>query len=158
MMDKPTAGPPVPEIGEGKRGETGHLGYLLRQANASFRLCMERSLADQGATLPQFLILTMIRAYPGLSNADLARLTMLTPQTVSVIVGNLKRSGAVVSAPHPVHGRVRELALSEAGEGLLDRCRERAAEVEARLTDGLPQHEEEVVRRWLVTVAREGRP
>jgi DNA-binding MarR family transcriptional regulator len=85
----------IPRTGEGKRGEEGHIGYLLRQAGAANRLRMERALADLGVTPPQFMVLTMLVAYPGLSNADVARLALLTPQTVSVIVANLLRSGAI---------------------------------------------------------------
>ena len=104
--DTPRNPPSIPEPGQGKRGEEGYLGYLLRQASAAQRLRMERAMADVGVTLPQFLVLTMLRAYPGISNADLARLTMLTPQTVSVIVTNLERSGAITRRPHAVHGRI----------------------------------------------------
>ena len=63
----------VPAPGEGKRGEQGYLGYLLRQAHAAVRLTMERTLADLGVTSPQFAVLTMLNAYPGLSGADVAR-------------------------------------------------------------------------------------
>ncbi len=55
--------PPPP--GEGKRGEQGYLAYLLRQAQAATRLTMERALADLGVTPPQFVVLTMLKAYPG---------------------------------------------------------------------------------------------
>jgi len=52
----------VPAPGEGKRGEQGYLGYLLRQAHAAVRLTMERTLADLGVTSPQFAVLTMLNA------------------------------------------------------------------------------------------------
>jgi hypothetical protein len=90
------AGVRPPPPGQGKRGEKGYLGYLLRQAQAAARLTLERALADLGITPPQFVVLTMLRAYPGLSGADLARLALLTPQTVGVIIRNLSataRSG-----------------------------------------------------------------
>ena len=51
--------PELPAIGEGKRGERGYLGYLLRQAHAASRLAMERTLADLGVTSPQFMVLTL---------------------------------------------------------------------------------------------------
>ncbi|MGL6317983.1 MarR family transcriptional regulator [Aeromonas hydrophila] len=41
-------------------------------------------------TAPQFALLTMLDAYPGSSNAELARLTLLTPQTVSPMVTSLE--------------------------------------------------------------------
>lgn len=143
----------IPAIGEGKRGEGGHLGYLLRQAAAGFRLQLDRGLADLAVTPPQFVVMTMIAAYPGLSNADLARLSVLTPQTVSVIVANLLRAEIVIRHQHAVHGRIQQLELTVAGQGLLAQCRDRVAVIERRLTAGLSSPDEEVVRRWLVTVA-----
>jgi hypothetical protein len=87
-----------PPPGEGKRGERGYLAYLLRQAQAATRLRMERALADLGVTPPQFIVLTMLKSYPGLSGADVARVALLTPQTVGVIIANLERQGAGAAA------------------------------------------------------------
>jgi DNA-binding MarR family transcriptional regulator len=145
--------PPVPQPGEGKRGEQGYLGYLLRQASVAARTRMERGLSEEDVTPPQFAVLTMVRAYPGLSNADLARLSLLTPQTVSVIVGNLKRSGWLASYPHAVHGRIQQLEITKAGRDLLARCRPHIQRIEKRLTAGLSASDERIIRRWLVRVA-----
>jgi DNA-binding MarR family transcriptional regulator len=144
---------PIPAIGEGKRGESGHLGYLLRQAAGSFRLRLDRDLADLAVTAPQFTVMTMIAAYPGLSNADLARLCMLTPQTVSVIIANLLRAGTVMRHHHAIHGRIQHLDLTENGQALLGKCRARVGMIEVQLADGLSPREEELIRRWLVRAA-----
>ena len=95
----------------------------MRQAQAATRLTLERALADLGVTPPQFAVLTMLKAYPGLSGADLARVALLTPQTVGVIIRNLERDGAIRKTPHPVHGRVLQWTLTRRGETLLDKCR-----------------------------------
>jgi DNA-binding MarR family transcriptional regulator len=143
--------PPPP--GSGKRGEDGHIAYLLRQAQAATRLTMERTLADLGVTPPQFAVLTMLKAYPGLSGADVARVALLTPQTVGVIIGNLERDGAINKTPHPVHGRVLQWTLTDHGVSLLDQCRRRVTAVERRLVAGLGPKEEVVIRRWLSKIA-----
>lgn len=143
----------IPRLGEGKRGEQGHLGYLLRQASVALRARMDRALGDLGVTPPQFAVMTMLDAYPSLSNADLARLSLLTPQTVSVIVGNLKKTGAIESRAHRVHGRIQELFLTPAGRALLGRCKSRVAKVELAMIEGLPKAEEEIIRRWLARIA-----
>ena len=145
----------VPAPGEGKRGEHGYLGYLLRQAHAAVRLKMERTLADLGVTSPQFAVLTMLNAYPGLSGADVARLTFLTPQTVGVIIRNLERDGAIVMTPHPVHGRIQQWTLTPRGSTLLKACRERVIDLEKRLASGLDAKAEASIRRWLANVATE---
>lgn len=145
----------VPAPGEGKRGEQGYLGYLLRQAHAAVRLTMERTLADLGVTSPQFAVLTMLNAYTGLSGADVARLTFLTPQTVGVIIRNLERDGAIEMTPHPVHGRIQQWALTPRGATLLKACRERVIALEKRLAVSLDAKTEASIRRWLAGVATE---
>ena len=152
-VSSPRAG--IPAVGEGKRGESGHLGYLLRQAAHAQRRRMDRALATVGLTHPQFLVLTMIRAYPGCSNADIARLAMLTPQTVHAIITALLGRGLVTRQPDPLHGRVLNIALSGDGEELLRRGRTMALNAGAALQRSLSASQEAIVRRWLVSVARD---
>jgi DNA-binding MarR family transcriptional regulator len=146
-------GPPTP--GQGKRGEKGYLAYLLRQAQAATRLTMERALADLGVTPPQFVVLTMLKAYPGVSGADLARVALLTPQTVGVIIRNLERSGAIKKTPHPVHRRVLQWTLTRRGGNLLGECRRHVRTLERRLMAGLSAKAQTTVRRWLSRIATE---
>jgi DNA-binding MarR family transcriptional regulator len=147
------AGVRPPPPGKGKRGEKGYLGYLLRQAQAAARLTLERALAELGVTPPQFVVLTMLRAYPGLSGADLARVALLTPQTVGVIIRNLERDGAIRKTPHPVHGRLLQWTLTRRGGVLLDKCRRHAHALERRLAAGLGAKAQITVRRWLSRIA-----
>jgi DNA-binding MarR family transcriptional regulator len=147
------AGVRPPPPGRGKRGEQGYLTYLLRQAQAAARLSLERALADLGATPPQFVVLTMLKAYPGLSGADLARVAVLTPQTVGVIIRNLERDGAIRKTPHPVHGRLLQWTLTNRGAKLLAKCRRRAMTLERRLVAGLGAHAQVTIRRWLSKIA-----
>ncbi len=155
---KPAENPPLavghpPPPGHGKRGERGYLAYLLRQAQAATRLRMERALAALGVTPPQFIVLTMLKAYPGLSGADLARVALLTPQTVGVIIRNLERDGAIKKTPHPVHGRVLQWTMTRRGAALLDKCRRHARALDRRLAAGLSAKAQVAVRRWLSKIA-----
>lgn len=152
MPDKPP--PIIPAPGEGKRGEAGYLGYLLRQAAGVHHTRSARALAEAGLTLPQFEVLTMLRAYPGISGADVARLTLLTPQTVNVIVNNLVRDGAVIRRAHEVHGRIKRLDVTPHGHALLAAARACLKTPAAELTQGLTEAEERLIRRWLADIAR----
>jgi DNA-binding MarR family transcriptional regulator len=142
-----------PPPARGKRGEQGYLGYLLRRAQAAARLRLERALAGLGVTPPQFAVLTMLKAYPGLSGADLARVALLTPQTVGVIIRNLERDRAIRKAPHPVHGRVLQWTLTRHGLNLLGQCRRHVLALERRLMAGLSAKAQATVRRWLSKIA-----
>jgi DNA-binding MarR family transcriptional regulator len=153
LAESPALAVRPPPPGRGKRGEQGYLAYLLRQAQAATRLAMERALAGLGATPPQFVVLTMLRAYPGLSGADLARVAMLTPQTTGVIIRNLERDGAIRKTPHPVHGRVLQWTVTRRGAALLDKCRRHAQVIERRLVAGLSAKAQIAIRRWLAQIA-----
>jgi DNA-binding MarR family transcriptional regulator len=94
-----------------------------------------------------------MKAYPGLSGADLARVALLTPQTVGVIIRNLERDGAIRKTAHPVHGRVLQWTLTRRGGTLLGQCRSRAMALERRLLTGLGARTQFAVRRWLSKIA-----
>ncbi|MBL8384554.1 MAG: MarR family transcriptional regulator [Burkholderiales bacterium] len=149
----PPPPPVLPRAGQGMRGADGHLGYLLRQAGTALRRRMELALADLAVTPPQFTVMTMLAAYPGASGADVARLALLTPQTLTVIVANLERAGLVARQADAAHGRIRRIALTAAGERLLRACRARVAGIEREMAAGLSAAEERAVRRWLARVA-----
>jgi len=155
LPDAGISAPGIPQPGQGKRGREGYLSYLLRQAGAAARLTLERSLADVGVTPPQFVALTMLNAYPGISGADLARLTFLTPQTVGVIVGNLEKAGAVARQKHPTHGRALQWGLTPKGQKLLAAARARAHAVEGTISSLLPKGAEPAVRAWLSALTTE---
>ena len=146
--------PRLPLVGEAKRGPEGYLSYLLRQANASVRLALDRALAKENMTHPQQSALTMIRAYEAISAADLARLTMLTPQTINGIVRALEVRGAIRKQPHSSHGRILRLIVTDEGRALNQRCRALTAPVEAALRAKTIANTETVIRQWLVDVAK----
>ncbi|HWG76542.1 MAG TPA: MarR family transcriptional regulator [Steroidobacteraceae bacterium] len=146
--------PRLPSVGEAKRGPEGYLTYLLRQANASVRLAVDRALSKEGMTYPQQSALTMIRAYEAISGADLARLTMLTPQTVTGIVRALELRGAIRKEKDPLHGRILRLLITADGRELNKRCRALIAPIEAALKGAMPAGLEGTIRQWLVDVAK----
>lgn len=143
----------VPAPGGGKRGTDGHLGYLLRQAAHVHRQRVEAVLGDLDLTSAQFSALVMLEAYPSQSGAELARLALLTPQTMSTIIANLLKAGLVARRPHAVHGRIQQIALTEQGEARLTAAKARVYELEPALLAGLSPDEERIIRRWLATIA-----
>ncbi len=112
-------------------------GYQLRRAQYAYRLALDRALEPTGVTTPQFAVLALLQAQPGLSNAELARQSLITPQTMNTILGRLESAGLVARTPHPGHGRILRAQLTRAGHAVLERCLGRAAAVEACLLGAL---------------------
>jgi DNA-binding MarR family transcriptional regulator len=143
----------APQPGEGYRGVDGHLGYLLRQAQHAFATTMERRLRDSGLTRPQFGVLSVLGADPGLSAADLARAAMVTPQAINLLVGALEREGLVRREKHPTHGRVLQLFATREGARRVRAAYPAVIDLEDRIADGLSDRQLAAIKRWLVHVA-----
>jgi DNA-binding MarR family transcriptional regulator len=142
-----------PPVGTGKRGPDGHIGYLLRQAQAAVRLAHDVKLAEAGLTTPQFLVLNLLDAYRGASGAELARSAQLTPQTINLIVRKLEREGLIARDEHETHGRVLRLTLTALGKERLRQGKILSDKIERRILALAEQDTERKVRRWLVDVA-----
>jgi DNA-binding MarR family transcriptional regulator len=155
--DEPAAAEPARKRGPRPLdlpGENGDIAALLRQAASAQRLAEERLIADLGVTPPQLSALGLIGAHPGLLAADLARKAKLTPQTVSLIVANLRRAGLAREEENGVStaSRARPLALTVDGEKILRLGRERTEAASARLIEGMRPKREKALRRWLAAI------
>ena len=69
-----------------------------------------------GLTLPAYTALSVLRVKDGLSNAHLARLSLVTPQSMSEVLAQLVDKGYVRRRAEPGHGRVIRIELTRAGQ------------------------------------------
>jgi DNA-binding MarR family transcriptional regulator len=139
----------VTSIGEGFRGPEGRVGYLLRQAHQAFRAAAQAELATLGLTLPQYSILSVSDSQPGLSGAELARDSMLTPQTTNEIIVLLVKAGLLERRPDPRDKRLRRLFVTETGRDIVARARLVVYGVEQRMTVSLDEPNLALLRSWL---------
>lgn len=142
----------APGIGEGRRGLEGHLLYLLRQANAAAQQAVNRELAKMDVSLAHYTALVMINAYADLSNAELSRISMLSPQSTNETVQKLDAAGLITRRRDDEHGRILRLAITDRGLKVLEQARQAADGVEARLI-ALAGLDVSGLKRWLVAVA-----
>lgn len=150
---RPPATRKIPEPGEGKRGAAGHPAYLVRQAASAVRGALDRELAPLGVTHPQFIALVMLDAYPAASGAQVARLALLTPQTLTVILANLERARLVRRRRSDANRRVILHELTPSGTATLASCKQIAARVEAEMMAGVSPADASVILAWLAGVA-----
>jgi DNA-binding MarR family transcriptional regulator len=141
-------------LGSNFRGPDGRLGYLLRQAQQIFRTAMEVVLGEVGITAAQFSLLSVIEIEPGLTGAELARDSMLTPQSTNEVLLALEGAGLIDRRPDPADRRVRRVFLTAAGRGVLADTHPRVRDLEARMVTGLSSRECAQLRTWLVRAAQ----
>ena len=125
-------------------------GWLLKRAQDALNAAMTAALREHGATLSEYAVLTALAEEPGLSNADLARRTFVTPQTMNQVLRELEQRGWVSRHPHPGHGRILQAELTDGGRRTLTACHRAVDAVEGQMLSGLSPAE----RRQLVTGLR----
>lgn len=114
---------------------------------------MNRALESIGVTLPQFTALARLYATPGLSNAELARQSDVTPQTMNVIVARLEAAGLVVRRRHPEHGLILLAELTPEGREVAGQCLRVAETVETSVLRTLEAKERRTLLDLLTRLA-----
>jgi DNA-binding MarR family transcriptional regulator len=122
-------------------GVEGRVGYQMKRAQHALRLGMDGELRSLGLTTPQYAAMSALEREPGMSGAALARWSFVTPQTMNGIVANLEAAGVVERRPHPEHGRVLQVYLTERGEEIVSRAHALVKAVEERMLAELGENE-----------------
>lgn len=143
----------IPLLGQGFRGIDGRSGFLLRQAWQAFHSAMEAALRPHELTPAQYGALSVLAREPGASGADLARGSNTTPQAMNSVLATLQREGLVERRPHPTHGRIRQVTLTEEGQRRLEAAHPAVRGLEKDIESDFTADEIEVVKRWLVASA-----
>lgn len=95
------------------------LGYALKRAQHAMRLHMDRQLKEIGLTAPQYAVLASLEIEPGASNATLARLAFVTPQTMQAMLVKLEKADLIARKPDADHGRIQRTVLTGNGRAAL---------------------------------------
>jgi DNA-binding MarR family transcriptional regulator len=128
----------------------GRIGYLLKRAQAALRTRMDAVLDRRGLTTPQYSVLSTLERAPGSSNAELARLSFVTPQTMMRILDNLESLGFIVREPHASHGRILVTSLTALGRKTVAACHGEINEIEEQMLDGLTTRERGALQELLL--------
>ncbi len=128
------------------------IGYLIKQAQHALRLKIDKALAQLDLTMPQYVALSRLQAEAGISNAELARRSFVTPQTMHRIVQGLERQGLLERRPHPQLERVMPLALTQAGQQALQQAATMVAQIEQQSLAYLTDEEVAALRSTLEKV------
>lgn len=123
--------------------------YLLKHIQSTLRNAIEEALAPAGLTGSQMAVLSALSSEPGLSNADLARLTFVTPQTMVPLLSSLETRGLIVRRPHPSGGRAMPAKLTTQGMALLKIGWKAVQMVEEQMLYGLSAEEQIRLRELL---------
>jgi DNA-binding MarR family transcriptional regulator len=123
--------------------------YLVKQLELAIRKNIDGSIRRYGLTTPQYTALTVLARHPGLSSAQLARRSFVTPQAANEMVAALERKGLIERHADARNHRVLEMFLTEVGGRTLELCGTAVLELEGRMMASLPLDEAARFRRSL---------
>ena len=103
-----------------------------------------------GLSLNQYTTLSVLAHLGGLSNAQLARRSLVSPQSMNEVLLTLEKRGLVRRRAHPDHGRILQGRVTARGRSLLGRCNAEVHDVEARMVSGIREEDRTALRKALL--------
>jgi DNA-binding MarR family transcriptional regulator len=130
------------------------LSYVIGRLDRVLRRRLAAALEPTGLTLPAYTALSVLRTRDGLSNAQLARRSLVTPQSMSEVLALLVEHGYVTRRAEPGHGRIIRTEITRAGTQALARGDRAADELEREMLSDLDPAEAASLREVLSRCSR----
>jgi DNA-binding MarR family transcriptional regulator len=119
------------------------VSYLVGRLDRVVRRRLAGALGPHGLSLQEYTTLSVLRTRSGLSNAQLARRSLITPQAMNEVLARLEQRGLVLRHPDRTRGRTRPAELTASGKRLLAKADDSVDAAERDLfpeTDGGKLH------------------
>jgi DNA-binding MarR family transcriptional regulator len=129
------------------------VGYLVKRVQQALRTVLDSTLASQDLTTAQYAVLYHVSRSPGASNADLARLSFATPQTMIRLVRNLERKHFLVRRPSRRDPHILEARLTKDGTRVLRLAQRQVDAIHDRMLGNLSRSESAQLATWLTYLA-----
>ena len=107
--------------------------YIVGRLNHGISRELRTLLRNWDLSVQEYTSLSVLELRPGLSNAQLARRTLVAPQSMLEILAKLESRGLVQRSLNPVRGRVIRNELSESGRRVLELASPEVDELQDRI-------------------------
>jgi DNA-binding MarR family transcriptional regulator len=119
--------------------------YVVGRVEQGIRREMRTRLAQCGLSVQEYTALSVLGARPGLSNAQLARRSLVTPQSMIEILSRLERRELVVRHPDAKHARILRGHLTRRGRNLLRDADRAVAGIQEQILADVPQRDRAIL-------------
>lgn len=113
------------------------ISYVVARLDRAIRRGIEERLSPHGLSVSQYTALSVLRNRPGLSNAQLARRTFVTPQAMNEVVASLEEAKLIKREVDPKHKRILRARLTPRGTRIFERVDEEIGDLEEKMLAGL---------------------
>ena len=91
------------------------LSYAIGRLDRVVRSAIADAVREHGLSVAQYTVLSVLGNRGSLSNAQLARRSYVSPQSMNEVLLTLEERGFVIRQDDPNHGRIRQTALTHKG-------------------------------------------
>lgn len=128
--------------------------YLIGRIDRGLRGRLASTLEQHGLSVAEFTAMSVLLRRPSLSNAQIARRSLITPQSTIQVIAELERRGLLVRDADPAHRRILLAALTAEGKRLVLKAESSVAILEETLLAEVAEPDRELVRQCLLSVMR----
>ena len=125
--------------------------YLVGRADRLLRARLAEALEPHALTLPEYTTLSVLAGRGGLSNAQLARRALITPQSMNEVLARLEERRLV--RRKAAEGRARPAELTAAGRKLLRAADWSVDAVEDAMLEGVPARDRDRIKKLLEVIS-----
>jgi DNA-binding MarR family transcriptional regulator len=129
------------------------VGYLIYRVERRLRARLDDAVTAHGLTTTEYVTLSVLRDRDGLSGAQLARWSFVTPQAMNLVVAALERRRLVRRRPDPRRRNVLRSSVTRQGLEILQRCDRSMDVIESDMLDGLDAATRHTLRAALSSCA-----
>ena len=134
---------------QAKKPQKEPIGLQVQRTAKTLNRAFDRALAEQGGSLPTWLILLSLKAGKWETQRQLAAAVGIEGATLTHHLDGLERAGLITRRRDPENRRVQRVELTRKGDEAFFRLRRAAMRFDQRLREGVGEDELETVRAAL---------
>ena len=146
--------PRTSKVGKTAGTTTPSLAYLIGRLDRILRHAIDTAVRGHGLTVAQYTTLSVLGAGTPLSNAQLARRSLVTPQAMNEVLLALEGRALVRRNARPDNGRILQTRLTAKGRTILAECDAEVAALEAKMLGAMPAGERTQLRKLVIRCSR----
>jgi DNA-binding MarR family transcriptional regulator len=127
------------------------IGYIVKRLEVAIHARLDLIAREHEITTMQYVALSVLSNNPGISSAQLAVRSFVTPQSANQMVTALERGGFISRRPDELNRRILRISLTEKGRNMLAEWDEVVDLFERAMLSDLSDEKQAEMRRLMLS-------
>jgi len=113
--------------------------YTVKRLESAVRRRLDVICRDVGISTAQYTALSVLRSRPGMSSAQLAERSFITPQSANQTIAELERLGCIERKADDLNQRILRTSLTVRGRAYLEACDREVDQLEETMFEDIDE-------------------